>query len=366
MAGAEQAGMTVAIGTVAEPLVSVILPVFNGEEFLGDAIESALMQTYRNIEILIIDDGSTDRSRMIADTYAARDARVRVIAQPNSGVARARNRGISAARGEFIAPLDADDLWAPTKIERQVRCMLEEGDDVGLVYCWWVWIDAVGLILDRSPRWSARGNVFQLLLQINFTGNASVPLFRRRCLEHAAGYDETLAAAAAGGCEDWQLALSIAERSRVAVVPELLVGYRRRPDSMSTACDTMWRSQQRVMQSLKQRRPDIAPALFRNSGKQFALYLAGLSFWAGDLSGAFRWGLRAGFRLPWLIFPSVVKMMLRRFLRRAFAVQIMRPGVPLDNDTIAEALLPYDRIYNRRAAAGAAQQHALSDRLQIR
>jgi glycosyltransferase involved in cell wall biosynthesis len=92
------------------PLVSVIVPVFNSEQFIVPAIQSALRQTYRNLEVIVVDDGSTDQTAELIAAEAASDPRVRIIRQPNSGVAAARNRGVAAARGEFIAPLDADDL----------------------------------------------------------------------------------------------------------------------------------------------------------------------------------------------------------------------------------------------------------------
>src|ERR1700681_4675250 len=115
------------------PLVSIILPVYNGEAHVDGTIDSALHQTYRNIEVIIVDDGSRDRTPAIVDASATRDSRVRVITQTNCGVANARNRAIEAARGEFIAPLDADDLWDPTKIARQVHRMIQGGEDTGLV-----------------------------------------------------------------------------------------------------------------------------------------------------------------------------------------------------------------------------------------
>ena len=147
------------------PLVSVIIPVYNGQEFIRDAVQSALLQTYPNLEVIVVDDGSTDSTRAIVEALAAADARVELISQANGGVARARNRGISAARGEFIAPLDADDMWAPEKIQRQVARMAEYGTETGLVYCWWVWIDVDGTVLDRSPGWRVEGHALETLIQ---------------------------------------------------------------------------------------------------------------------------------------------------------------------------------------------------------
>src|ERR1700704_1460091 len=120
------------------PLVSIVLPVRDGELFIGDTLASALGQTYQNLEVIVVDDGSRDGTQSVVEAWIARDSRVRMMVQTNRGVADARNRAIAAARGEFIAPLDADDLWDPTKIERQTQRMIGAGDGTGLVYCWWI------------------------------------------------------------------------------------------------------------------------------------------------------------------------------------------------------------------------------------
>ena len=331
------------------PLVSVILPVHNGEDFVGCALASVLLQTYTHLEVVVVDDGSTDGTAAILKVWAARDPRVRIITQSNAGVARARNRAIAVSAGEWIAPIDADDLWSPDKLARQVHCMQSAGETTGMVYAWWVWIDVQGTVLDRSPRWTIRGNALQDLIAVNFTGNASVPLYRRRCLQEIGGYNEALAAANAGGCEDWEVALRVAAKYRVAVVPEILLGYRRRPGSMSTACDTMRRSQQLVLQGIRNLRPDLDPALFRASERQFSLYLAGLSYWSGNLRGAWRWALRAGVWLPLLVSPYVAKMLLwpRRAKNKS---QCMQPGVTLERASIPEPLLPLNHFRNRSGA----------------
>lgn len=331
------------------PLVSVIIPVFNGADFIGPALESALCQTYESLEILVVDDGSTDGTAEIVAAYATRDPRVRVIAQANGGVARARNRGIAEAQGEFVAPLDADDLWEPTKIARQMERLLEAGGRTGLVYCWWVWVDEKATVLDRSPRWRVEGNVFERLLQINFMGNASVPLFRKNCLVEAGGYNETMAASRAGGCEDWEIALRVASGYEVVAVSEVLVGYRRRPGSMSTACETMWRSHEMLLSNMRELRPGVKRKIVRRARQQFSLYLAGLSFWSGNVAGALWWGMGSGWRLPLRVLPFVGKLLLRRGRGSAVA-QSMVPGVPLERDALPEEpLLPYDRVYGHFA-----------------
>src|SRR5262245_20840904 len=104
---------------MTESLISCIVPVFNGERYLGEAIESILKQSYRPIEIIIADDGSTDDTVTVAARYGTQ---IRYLRQSNAGPAAARNLGLSVAAGEFVAFLDADDIWHPEKLARQMAC----------------------------------------------------------------------------------------------------------------------------------------------------------------------------------------------------------------------------------------------------
>ncbi len=338
------------------PLVSVVLPVYNGERFVAQTIESALRQTYRNLEIIVVDDGSTDQTASLIEGIAGRTPRVRIFHQPNSGVARARNRGLEESRGEFVAPLDSDDLWDPAKIEEQVRIMQEGGDAIGLVYCWWVWIDDKGVILDRSPSWEIEGDASALLLQVNYTGNASVPLYRRTYLQEVGGYDESMEQRDGRGCEDWDVALRIAARYRVAVARQLLVGYRRLPDSMSTQCDEMWRSRQLLISGAVERDPDLDPQLLRRSTDQFALYVAGVLFRSGAYVRSFGWAARAWRTgLIFRVLPYGFRALANGALsRRPRSSQVMTPGAGLDSSIISPPLIPYDRMYPAQAAVGPA------------
>ena len=118
-------------------LVSVIMPVYNAEAWLQRAIDSVLTQSHTHLELIAVDDGSRDRSPSMLDAYAAADARVRVVKQPaNGGVAAARNAGIAAAHGDYIAFLDADDCWHPAKLERQLIGMRESGALISYASYW--------------------------------------------------------------------------------------------------------------------------------------------------------------------------------------------------------------------------------------
>lgn len=113
------------------PLVSVIIPVYNGERFLGEALRSVFTQAYEPFEVLVVDDGSTDGSRCIAEQFSG----VRVLSGPHQGVSRARNRAVAASQGDFLAFLDADDIWLPGKLSGQVA-MARTQPQFGVVMVW--------------------------------------------------------------------------------------------------------------------------------------------------------------------------------------------------------------------------------------
>ena len=332
---------------VPDSLVSIVLPVCDGEHFVGAAIESALGQTHRNLEVIVVDDGSRDKTRSIVEERAAQDSRVRIVSQSNLGVAAARNRGIAEARGEFIAPLDADDLWDPTKVARQLACMHE---DTGLVYCWWVSIDGDGAPLDTSPPWNFEGHCADVLVEVNFTGNASVPLYRRRALEAAGGYDASLRARGAEGCEDWDLALKVAERSQVGLVPAVLVGYRRHAGSMSKRHQRMWHSHELMLRGTHERRPGLRRAVMRQSRRQFSLYLAGSAFRAGAHAEAVGWGLRAlGSTVTLRALPYFLRVIAdARHRTKPAPHEVIGPGSYFGSWQLPQSLIPYDRFYSRR------------------
>jgi hypothetical protein len=285
-----------------------------------------------------VDVGSVADTPSILADCAAADARVRPITQPKSGVARARNRAIEASRGEFIAPLDADDLWLPDKIERQVQRLLAGGENVGFVYSWWVWIDETGAVQDRSPEWRVEGDALERLVLINFCGNASVQMFRKRWILEAGGYDPDV-----GNAEDLDLMLRVATRHPLALVPEILVGYRRSKGTRSQNLQMMWASHLRMIDGIRRRRPDLAPALCRDADRQFCLYLSGLAFMSGHLLRALAWATRAGIRLPLRTAPYVIRMLIPKAGNRSGLH--VRPGQRLDARRVPEPILPYNRIY---------------------
>jgi glycosyltransferase involved in cell wall biosynthesis len=199
--------------------VNVIIPCYNSARFIGDALKSVLRQTHAETTALVVDDGSTDETVRIARAFGSR---VTVLQQPNSGPSAARNRGIDAADGEYIAFLDADDRWHPEKLSRQLA-VFGAHQDCGLVHTAIRHIDEAGAVTGRplnAPlRRETRGDCLALLLTRNTITTSSVVL-RRQVLG-----DERFVTGL-HAAEDWDLWLRLASRTQLGYVDEELTEYR--------------------------------------------------------------------------------------------------------------------------------------------
>ena len=218
IAAAEETAVT------QSPVVSVVMPVYNGERYLRESIESALAQTYPNLEVIVVDDGSTDRTHEILADFTGRIQVVRN--EVCCGNAAARNSGIAAAGGTWVAVLDADDLWEPEKIEEQVRI----ADNADVVYtnvqnfgeC-----DHIGRY-SFDGRTLPQGDVFAELVRINFITHSSV-LIRRSTLLNVGGYNVEFRS-----CSDWDLFLRIARNGgQFCGTEQPLTHYRWHRQSIS-------------------------------------------------------------------------------------------------------------------------------------
>jgi hypothetical protein len=239
-------------------LVTVVIPAFNAAATLDATLHSVRAQSHRELEILVVDDGSTDGTAAIVERHARSDPRLRLIRQANAGVAAARNRGIAEARAELIAPIDADDLWMPTKIEKQLSAMLAAGDDVGFAYVWQTEIDEQDTVVSTAHQPGEEGDVFLPLLAWNIVGSGSNALMRKRAAIEAGGFDATLRVNGGEGCEDLMLFVRIAKSHKVALVREHLVGYRRWRGNMSANFRQMYRSGALVKAKLLKLYPQYA------------------------------------------------------------------------------------------------------------
>jgi len=292
------------------PAVTVIVPAYNAAKLLVPTLESLRAQTFSDWECLVVDDGSTDGTPRLVEEIAARDPRFRLISQNNRGVGAARNTAIERARGHYIAPLDADDLWSPEKLERQVARMEAAGEACGLVYCWSRRVDAGGRMLCGNGEPGVEGEVFEALVERNFIGNASVPLFRAEALAEVGCYLTRDEQGGFQGCEDWDLALRVAREFEVAAIREPLVGYRRGRGSMSCDVLGMAGSYRAVVRCLRRREPLLSPALLRRSAAIFHAYLVSEAYCCGK----HREALRLIARTPGIVMQERVGALCARSL----------------------------------------------------
>jgi glycosyltransferase involved in cell wall biosynthesis len=207
-----------------DPRVSVVIPVYNREEYVGAAIESVLAQTFTDFEVLVIDDGSTDRSRDMVQRY--RDPRVRLVCHDgNQGIPKTRNTGVGAARGSYLAFLDSDDIAYPTRLAKQAT-FLDRHPDHAAVGAWVDWMDASGRPLGRVKRWPATAQevAAQRLFRQGIENTASMAC---TAVLREFRHDERFAVS-----EDFELWARIASAHRIANLPEVLV--RRRAHDQQT------------------------------------------------------------------------------------------------------------------------------------
>ncbi|WP_009632266.1 glycosyltransferase [Synechocystis sp. PCC 7509] len=200
------------------PLVSVIIPAFNSEKTIQETIESVLNQTWKNLELIVVNDGSQDAT---LDVIASiKDPRLTVLSYPNSGVSASRNRGISQAKGEFISFLDADDLWTLDKLETQLKA-LQDNPQAGVAYSWTDHIDDNSKLLRAGAHYIINGDVYAELLKSNFVANGSNILVRAQALREIGGFNQSFTPA-----EDWDMYLRLASRYHFVAVPSAQILYR--------------------------------------------------------------------------------------------------------------------------------------------
>jgi len=204
------------------PQVSVIVPTYNYGHFIDEAIRSVLQQNYPDIEVLVVDDGSTDDTRLRVQSFGSE---VRYIYQTNAGESSARNTGIRNSRGTYIAFLDPDDTWKSGLTQLQVE-LLSKHSDLGLAYSWWEFIDEKGVLLPEKGSLMHRGDVLDDLLFGNFC-ILSMSMVRRTVFDQVGLFDPSLQVMA-----DWDMLIRIATSGyRFAYIPEIRVKRRIHKDS---------------------------------------------------------------------------------------------------------------------------------------
>ena len=276
------------------PLVSVVIPCFNGERFLAAAIDSALNQDYAPLEVIVVDDGSTDGSGRIMETYGSR---ITVVRQANSGVSAARNSGLRRSKGSYVAFLDADDYWQAEFASKMVAALQQS--NAAIAYCGW---QHVGLPGPRGtpfvpPDYEANDQKILLLLSgVRWPVHAA--MVQRQVVEQVGGFDTRWTS-----CEDFAFWLYTATSQRLVRVPEVLAYYRHHGVSQLTSNRVqVARNHWLVQMDFLRQNPSIRNALGTETVRRIthgSLLARGYRcFWDRDLESAqkiFRWVMRTGY-----------------------------------------------------------------------
>jgi len=216
----------------SSPKVSIILPVYNAQRYLKKAVDSLLNQTFKDFELLAINDGSTDRSLRILTQYASRDSRVRVLNQENQGLVSALNRGITESLAPYIARMDADDIAHPERLEKQIN-YLESHPECVALGSWVTFIDDAGLPFFNYQTRTEHKAILKEILQGN--GGAMIHpslMIRKQALVDLGGYEPNCK-----HFEDFDLYLKLINHGTFHNIPEYLLQYRRHFKSINFTKD---------------------------------------------------------------------------------------------------------------------------------
>jgi glycosyltransferase involved in cell wall biosynthesis len=287
--------------------VSVVIPAYNSARYLEQAVDAALSQTGVSLEVVVIDDGSTDDTGAVLERFGDR---IRKVSQANGGPASARNHGARLAGGEWLAFLDADDDWAPNKL----ACQLARADDqTGLVYTDCIYFGDSGRVTERQSDGLRllEGDIFEELLLENFITLSSV-LIRKRDFDRLGGFDESPPLI---GVEDWDLWLRYAAVGKVGLCPDALTRYRWHAGGTSRRLDHMNQGRRAVIRRALDlpRGRRVSRSLARRAYAS-AWQIAGWYAAATQPGKAIWWYVRALCCWPWNVRPykEIVKCCLGR------------------------------------------------------
>jgi glycosyltransferase involved in cell wall biosynthesis len=305
------------------PLVSVIVPAYNAESTLSATLESVLSQTHRRIEVIVVDDGSQDATGMIARRLAETDPRLRVLSQPNSGVARARNHALSRCSGDFIAWIDADDIWHPTKLARQLDIFRKSRRPLSFVYSGYRLINEDDLILPNiRPLTDVSGDTLCLQIASNFFSNTSSLIVPRAVIQAIGGHEPRLRDWKIEGAEDFLLQLQLAMSGPAGCCRSALVGYRMHGRNMSSHVTRAARSNLKVIELVEKSAPAVPAWVFREGRARVVGYV-GYLLRRGDVASA-----AAIFGTIFGGQPLRTVSMCGRLLRHAVRDATLGPALP--------------------------------------
>lgn len=296
------------------------MPVYNPLPYIEDSYRSVIQQTYSDFEFIVVNDGSTsgfDEWSKIMD-----DDRVTIIHQENGGVSSARNSGVRESTGAYITFIDADDIWSPDKLEKQLN-VLERNQECGVTYTHVRSIDEHGRFREKEYRHNAEGWVWKELLKENILVCGSNPLIRRECFDRVGLFDTSLK-----NCNDRDMWIRIARHYPFAVVPEVLVSYRQFEGSLSMQFEQRERSINIFLKKAYQDPPEDIPkreldSLMRTAFSQSYNVMA----WKPLQSENMNWNMALRYYIksikgnPWYVFSRnsmrlAVSLLIIKFIGR--------------------------------------------------
>lgn len=296
--------------------ISVIIPAYNAAGTILETITSVLQQTFTDLEIIAIDDGSTDKTLELLHTVS--DSRLQVSSYPNGGVCVARNRGIAKARGDFIAFLDADDVWTPDKLAEQYQA-LQQHPEAGVAYSWAYYMDeAGGAVQPCEPMYFA-GDVFAQLLVYDFVISCSNCLIRRQAVDSVGEFDPEVSGAA-----DWDYWLRLAMLWKFVVIMKHQLYYRISSGSMQSNVDFMERCNLKVIEKAYRAAPQKLQSLKNQSLANIYRYSAHLYLTRVKTAAA----ARIAVQKLWMAVRSYPPFLRDRWVRNLWCKALLMQAIP--------------------------------------
>lgn len=304
------------------PLLSVIITAYNEGDYLREAVRSVQRQTLSNLEIILVDDGSTGRTREVVESLNG-EPRLQIIRQKNQGPSAARNAGLKLARGKYVGFLDGDDLWAPDKAASQVAIM-EEDPQVDLTFAWWRVVDEQGKDTGRRGKPNKQEIQLEDLIRRNLLGSTSNVIARKEALFQAGLFDPSLRAA-----EDMEFWIRVARlrEGNLGGIPRVLLDYRLRSGQLSKNWQKMLEDWERVLAKIRTLEPQRVAAVEYEARAISNRYISYLAYEAEDYPTARTFLYRAlrmkpGFLLDrgsWFTIAGVMCTLLPEAIHRPLA-----------------------------------------------
>lgn len=272
---------------MSKPLVSVVIPAYNAAKTIQSTVQSVLGQTIQNFEIIVIDDGSKDNTIEVAESI--KDSRVKVLPQQNGGASAARNIGIKASQGKYIAFLDADDLWLPHKLERQLDVLTNE-KDVTAVQSGVYFVNDSLKVLSARLCFQPEDVLLETLLFQNLPGLMSTLVVERSVFDEIGYLDTSLEI-----LEDWELAIRLSRFCNLESIEEPLTLYRQHPENRSKNLDIHIKPGYTIIERLFKDStiPDHIRKQHRLIYSTFYRMLCGGAFNVSRYGESLKWGLKS-------------------------------------------------------------------------